>query len=167
MRHENKILREKLKITEKYASDIEHHFREQIEALVSSLGGNRYPQLNQVDTEGTINRTTESLTNSAVFRSNDMLSKWIQKVTDKEIKAVKEAKKSRISLAQLQVSYEYILRENDHLHRKIDKLKYHRNYGQSQTRKSRHTQKSKSFAHMDSRDPGFGAGLQDDDGNSY
>ena len=44
-------------------------------------------------------RTNESLSNSAIFKSNDLLSRWIQKVTEKEMKALKEAKKSKMALA--------------------------------------------------------------------
>lgn len=34
-----------------------------------------------------------------VFKSQDMLQKWITQVTEKEMKALKESKKSKMALA--------------------------------------------------------------------
>lgn len=64
---------------------------------MTSLG--RPAQLNQVDTEGTIMRSSDSFTGSMLFKSQDMLQRWIQSVTEKEMKALKEAKKSKIALS--------------------------------------------------------------------
>lgn len=71
-----------------------------------SLG--RPTQLNQVDTEGTLMRSCDSFTGSMIFKSQDMLQKWIQSVTEKEMKALKETKQTKVALSQLQVSYNFI-----------------------------------------------------------
>ena len=67
LKKDNEILKQKLRITEKYARDIEEHFQEQVHALMNSLG--RPPQLNQVDTEGTIMRSSDSFTGTMLYKS--------------------------------------------------------------------------------------------------
>ena len=80
-----------------------------------------------------------------------MLQKWINGVTEKEVKALRESKTTKMNLAQLQVSYGFIQKENRVLQKKVQRLKSLKSKIQKENNKNGHG-KSKSIVYTGSHD---------------